>query len=194
MQSSKSMQALWGYLMSLHPRYLYPMRDYAIRTTATLTKSGGATDIDSGIANDLFIAGPGVGKIWTVYEIRLTINHSTTRPTRPDYWLKTAAALTNGMIFRKGTGSTSIYQLHTDAIKDNAALRYAFHQWIGDLMGTSPFTTADFICCAKWTHLKAGAAITLVGDDTEEIQCLVQDAMPGTSDMYADVYYEEKGR
>ena len=180
--------------MPLHHRHLYPQRDYAIRDTATLTKSGGATDIDSGAANDLYVAGPASGKVWTVFEIKITITHSTTAPTRPDYWLKTAAALTNGLIFRKGTGSSNIYQLHTDAIKDNAALRYVFHEYRGDLLDTSPFSTAALICCSKWNHLKVGAAITLVGADAEEIQCLVQDAMPATSDMYGEIFYEERGR
>lgn len=180
--------------MPLHDRYLYCMRDSAIRTTATLTKSGGGTDIDSATANDLYVAGPAAGKVWTVFEIRLTIKLGTTQPTRPDYWLKTGAALTNGIIFRKGTGSSNIFQLHTDAIKDNAALLYTFNEWHGDLLDTSPFSTADLICCAKWKYRKNGAAISLYGDNAEELQCQVLDNGPGTSDVYVDIYYEERGR
>mgnify|MGYP001617175581 CR=1 FL=1 len=142
----------------------------------------------------MFVAGPAAKKVWTVFELRLTIWLSTTQPTRPDYWLKTAAALTNGLIFRKGTGSTNIVVIHTDAIKDNAAILYQPHKFNGRLMASSPFTTADYVFRVVWNQEGWGSAITLTGDDAEEIQCLVQDAMPGTSDMYADIFYEERRR
>lgn len=138
----------------------------------------------------VFYAAPGAGKIWKVTNIIIHMQQQATETANFELFWRAAAALTNGILFRKARNGILDHYLVADPITTSFEMIMSFPVVRSDIFATSPYTAGDLDISFDWIAEAAGFDLYLDGDKGERVEWVIQDTMPSAGSWYNMAHYE----